>query len=132
MENTMERLVRAALEAREKAYVPYSNFPIGAALLTKDGQIFSGCNIENASYGLTNCAERTAIFKAISAGHHDLKMMVVVADTARPIPPCGACRQVIFEFGEDITIVMRNLQGDSVQYQSRELLPAAFNRRDLD
>ncbi len=132
MENTMERLVRAALEAREKAYVPYSNFPIGAALLTKDGQIFSGCNIENASYGLTNCAERTAIFKAISAGHHELKMMVVVADTARPIPPCGACRQVIFEFGEDITIVMRNLQGDSVQYQSRELLPAAFNRRDLD
>ncbi|MCG8514653.1 MAG: cytidine deaminase [Halanaerobiales bacterium] len=132
MENTMERLVRAALEAREKAYVPYSNFPIGAALLTKDGQIFSGCNIENASYGLTNCAERTAIFKAISAGHHELKMMVVVADTARPIPPCGACRQVIFEFGEDITVVMRNLQGDSVQYQSRELLPAAFNRRDLD
>lgn len=132
MENTMERLVRAALEAREKAYVPYSNFPIGAALLTKDGQIFSGCNIENASYGLTNCAERTAIFKAISAGHHELKMMVVVADTARPIPPCGACRQVILEFGEDITVVMRNLQGDSVQYQSRELLPAAFNRRDLD
>ncbi len=128
----MERLVRAALAAREKAYVPYSNFPIGAALLTKDGQIFSGCNIENASYGLTNCAERTAIFKAISAGHHELKMMVVIADTARPIPPCGACRQVIFEFGEDITVVMRNLQGDSVQYQSRELLPAAFNRRDLD
>ncbi|MCG8515082.1 MAG: cytidine deaminase, partial [Halanaerobiales bacterium] len=83
-------------------------------------------------YGLTNCAERTAIFKAISAGHYELKMMVVIADTARPIPPCGACRQVIFEFGEDITVVMRNLQGDSVQYQSRELLPAAFNRRDLD
>ena len=132
MENTMEKLLQAALAAREKAYVPYSNFPIGAALLTKDGQIFTGCNIENASYGLTNCAERTAIFKAISEGHNDLKMIVVVADTARPIPPCGACRQVIFEFGEDITVVMGNLQGDSVEYQSRELLPAAFNRRDMD
>ena len=93
-------LVSLAIEASKKAYVPYSHFPIGAALLTKSGQIFQGCNIENASFGLTNCGERTAIFKAVSEGHLDLEEIAIYGETANPISPCGACRQVMTEFFE--------------------------------
>ena len=92
------QVIKAAQEAAENAYVPYSRFRVGAALLTKDGQIFQGCNIENASFGLTNCAERTAIFKAVSEGYRDFECLAVYGDTKDPISPCGACRQVMVEF----------------------------------
>ena len=95
----MKELIDAAIQAREKAYVPYSKFKVGAAVLTKSGIIVSGCNVENASYGLSNCAERTAIFKAVSEGEQDFSVIAVAADTERPVAPCGACRQVIAEFG---------------------------------
>ena len=89
------RLIQEAIEARKQAYTPYSQFKVGAAVLTADGNVFRGCNIENASYGLTNCAERTAIFKAISEGEPKVKAIAIVADTEGPVSPCGACRQVI-------------------------------------
>lgn len=118
-------LGEAARKARDKAYVPYSQFPVGAALMTADGTIFSGCNIENASYGLTNCAERTAIFKAISEGHRYFKGLYVVAHTAGPCTPCGACRQVMEEFAIPY-IMMANLQGEEKLLERKELLPCAF------
>jgi len=126
------RLLELAIEARKNSYSPYSNFPIGAALLCKNGEIYTGTNVENVSYGLTNCAERTAIFKAVSEGVREFDTMVVVADTERPIPPCGACRQVILEFGEDIQLVLANLKGDYQEYQIKDLLPGAFNRKDME
>ena len=94
----VQQLIECAIEARQQSYSPYSNFAVGAALLCEDGTIYKGCNIENASYGLTNCAERTAIFKAISEGHRKFKALAVVADTEGPCSPCGACRQVMKEF----------------------------------
>ena len=114
MDKKTARLLELAIEARKNSYSPYSNFPIGAALLCKNGEIYTGTNVENVSYGLTNCAERTAIFKAVSEGVREFDTMVVVADTERPIPPCGACRQVILEFGEDIQLVLANLDRKSV------------------
>ena len=95
----MKKLIEAARQAREKAYAPYSRFKVGAAVLTSDGKIYTGCNIENASYGMSNCAERTAIFKAVSEGETKLEALAVIGDTNTPISPCGACRQVIAEFG---------------------------------
>lgn len=132
MDEKIARLLGLAIEARKNSYSPYSNFPIGAALLCKNGEIYTGTNVENASYGLTNCAERTAIFKAVSEGVQEFDTMVVVADTERPIPPCGACRQVILEFGEDIQVILANLKGDYQQYQIKDLLPGAFNRKDME
>ncbi|MFI5358591.1 MAG: cytidine deaminase [Halanaerobiales bacterium] len=132
MDEKIARLLGLAIEARKNSYSPYSNFPIGAALLCKNGEIYTGTNVENASYGLTNCAERTAIFKAVSEGVREFDTMVVVADTERPIPPCGACRQVILEFGEDIQVILANLKGDYQQYQIKDLLPGAFNRKDME
>ncbi|MBP1914815.1 cytidine deaminase [Lederbergia galactosidilytica] len=128
----MDQLVTAASKAREKAYVPYSRFAVGAAVLTKDGKIFAGCNIENASYGMTNCAERTAIFKAISEGETEFTKLLVIADTARPVPPCGACRQVLAEFcPRDMTVILTNLNGDQKQTTVEELLPFAFTAEDI-
>ena len=101
-----DRLVLAAREARERAVAPYSNFKVGAALEAADGTIITGCNIENASYGLTICAERVAMFKALSDGHRRFTRIAVVADTVDPTPPCGACRQVLWEFGQDLEIVL--------------------------
>ena len=132
MDEKIARLLGLAIEARKNSYSPYSNFPIGAALLCKNGEIYTGTNVENASYGLTNCAERTAIFKAVSEGVREFDTMVVVADTERPIPPCGACQQVILEFGEDIQVILANLKGDYQQYQIKDLLPGAFNRKDME
>lgn len=132
MDKKTARLLELAIEARKNSYSPYSNFPIGAALLCKNGEIYTGTNVENVSYGLTNCAERTAIFKAVSEGVREFDTMVVVADTERPIPPCGACRQVILEFGEDIQLVLANLKGDYQEYQIKDLLPGAFNRKDME
>ncbi|MHC5251777.1 cytidine deaminase [Listeria kieliensis] len=122
-----------AKKAREFAYVPYSNFPVGAALVTKDDEVILGANIENASYGLSNCAERTAIFKAVSEGKREFEKLVVVADTDGPVSPCGACRQVISEFCKpDMPVVLTNLKGDVAEVTVADLLPGAFMAGDMD
>jgi cytidine deaminase len=126
-----DKLIEEAKKAREKAYTPYSKFKVGAAVLTSEGKIFSGCNIENASFSLSTCAERVAIFKAISEGANKLKAVAIIADTKRPCTPCGACRQVISEFGENIVLIMANLKGDIKISKIDKLLPNAFNRDDL-
>lgn len=126
----MKELIDAAIRAREKAYVPYSKFKVGAAVLTKSGIIVSGCNVENASYGLSNCAERTAIFKAVSEGEQDFSVIAVAADTERPVAPCGACRQVIAEFGIN-KIIMCNLKGEQLVMNLEELLPYSFVKSDF-
>ena len=126
----MESLIRAAKEAREKAYSPYSNFKVGAAVMTPSGKIYSGCNVENVSYGLTNCAERTAIYKAVSEGEHSFVALAVVADTEGPVAPCGACRQVIAEFGIE-QIILGNIKGHTKILSLEEILPYAFNKNDF-
>lgn len=131
-----EQLIQRAQEARMRAYVPYSKFPVGAALLTEAGDVIEGCNIENASYSLCNCAERTAFFKAISqAQQRDEKTFValaVVADTDRPVSPCGACRQVMVEFCEtSMPVYLSNLKGDIIVTTVGELIPRAFIAEDL-
>jgi cytidine deaminase len=127
-----EKLIEESKKAREKAYVPYSNFQVGAALLTTDGKVYHGCNIENAAYSMCNCAERTALFKAYSEGDRDFKMLAVVADTDRPCSPCGACRQVISELcPKDMKVVLTNLKGDILEVTVAELLPGAFSPEDL-
>ena len=131
MSVAVDRLVTAARQARETAVAPYSKFKVGAALETADGTIITGCNIENASYGLTICAERVAMFKALSDGHRRFTRMVVVADTAEPTSPCGACRQVLWEFGRDLEIVLANLTEVTGRHQMAELLPMAFDGRLL-
>lgn len=118
-----DELVEAAWQAREAAYAPYSNFSVGAALLAEDGKVFTGCNVENISYGLTNCAERVAMGAAVAAGARKFKAMVVVADTAVPISPCGACRQVLAEFGVPLVILAN--RRERVEFRLEELLPRA-------
>lgn len=122
-------LVRQARAARKHAYAPYSRFRVGAALLTKDGQVFTGCNVENASYGLCNCAERTALFAAIAAGcrRGEFTHLAVIGDADEPIAPCGACRQVMIELGGPKLVVIRaNLRGRTEVTTAGELLPGAF------
>ena len=131
MKEEYKKLVKEAEKARKKAYTPYSKFKVGAAVLSVDGKIFSGCNIENASFGLAVCAERVAIFKAISEGSTKFKAIAVIGDTDKPCSPCGACRQVISEFGEDIPLIMANLKGDVKIKKIKELLPGAFGKNDL-
>ncbi len=131
MKEEYKKLVKEAEKARKKAYTPYSKFKVGAAVLSVDGKIFSGCNIENASFGLAVCAERVAIFKAISEGSTKFKAIAVIGDTDKPCSPCGACRQVISEFGEDIPLIMANLKGDVKIKKIEELLPEAFGKNDL-
>lgn len=127
-----KELIGEAMKARELAYVPYSNFKVGAALVSKDGRIFHGCNIENAAYSVTNCAERTALFKAYSDGVTSFEALVVVADTDGPVSPCGACRQVISELVDaDTKIILTNLKGDIQRTTAAELLPGAFSPKDL-
>ena len=126
-----DRLVAAARAAREHALAPYSNFKVGAALLTRDGKMFSGCNVENATYGLTVCAERVALWKALSEGARDFTTIAVVADTAAPTPPCGACRQLLWEYCGDITVILANLQTVAGQHQMSKLLPLPFDNRLL-
>ncbi|MGM0437231.1 MAG: cytidine deaminase [Bacillota bacterium] len=128
---TKEKMLKLAKEAIKNAYVPYSNFPLSAALLTKEGKIFTGVNIENASYGLTNCAERTAIFKAVSEGYRDFEALLLYGNQEKTITPCGACRQVINEFGDDIEIIMVNKNDKEVSKTSSELLPGAFKQEDM-
>jgi cytidine deaminase len=124
--------VSAAREARDRAIAPYSSFRVGAAVETADGRIFTGCNIENASYGLTVCAERVAIWKALSEGARGFTAVVVVADTAEPTPPCGACRQIIWEFCGDVPVVLANLQAVVAVHPAGQLLPWPFDRGTLD
>ena len=121
-----ERLIKAAKEARQQAYAPYSDFKVGAALLTKEGEIYTGCNIENSAYSVSNCAERTAVFKAVSEGDEDILALAVVANQSEPTTPCGSCRQVISEFGSDIEVIMANLDGDRIVKKIDELLWGAF------
>ena len=130
LKNT-EELIENAKQARERAVAPYSNFKVGAALETKDGETFTGCNIENASYGLTMCAERVAIFKAISEGKTAFAQIAVVADTDILTPPCGPCRQLIWEFCGDIPVIFANLEGETETLQISELLPRAFDTKFL-
>jgi cytidine deaminase len=125
--NQRQRLLQAARKAMKHAYAPYSHFRVGAALLTSTGKLFSGCNVENASYGLTNCAERTAIFAAIakSGPKLDVRAIVVVNDQRVPCSPCGACRQVIYEFGPEATVLFQSSKGWK-ESQIAELLPEGF------
>lgn len=126
-----EAMIVAARAARERAVADFSGFKVGAALETTDGRIFTGCNVENATYGLTVCAERVAIFKALSEGHRAFTRIVVVADTDSPTPPCGACRQIMWEFCGDIEVVMANLVAVTATLQMKDLLPLPFDRRLL-
>ena len=127
----MDALIAAARAAREKSYSPYSHFAVGAAVECRDGTIYTGCNIENAAYGLCNCAERTAIFKAVSEGQQAFTAIAIIADTAGPCPPCGACRQVIDEF-QIPTIIMANLQGARKSVTLAEILPYSFGAAELN
>lgn len=124
-------LIEAAKQARENAHAPYSNFRVGAALRSISGRIFGGCNVENASYGLTICAERVAIFKAISEGERGFSAIAVVTDTEVLTPPCGACRQLIWEFCGDIPVSMANLSGKIEVVEMKELFPRPFDDSNL-
>lgn len=128
-----EQLMEEATKARTKAYVPYSSFPVGAALLMADGTIFHGANIENASFGLTNCAERTALYKAYSEGNREVKAVAVIADTEEPVSPCGACRQVMMELcGPDVPVYLGSTNGKITKTTVAELLPGAFKAGDMN
>ncbi|AAO36523.1 cytidine deaminase [Clostridium tetani] len=128
-----KELIKKAMEARELAYVPYSNFKVGAAILTEDNNIYNGCNIENASFGATNCAERTAIFKAISEGKTKIKAIAILGRKDEFTYPCGICRQVIAEFGDKNTIVILAKNIDEYEVKTlEEILPGAFTKKDLD
>lgn len=134
-DDVRNRLLGAALEARKLAYAPYSGdlkvgFKVGAAVLTEDGNIFSGCNIENASFGATICAERVAVFKAVCEGHRKIRAVAVVADNPQPIVPCGMCLQVISEFGRNADIIIANTKGDAELTNMKKLLPRIFKFRD--
>jgi cytidine deaminase len=122
-----DALISAAKQARENAHAPFSNFRVGAAVRAKSGRIFTGCNVENATLGLTCCAERVAIFKAVSEGEHGFDAIAVAADTDKLTPPCGSCRQIIWEFCGDVPVVLTNLKGKVEQTSSGKLLPHAFD-----
>lgn len=122
----MDRLVEKALEARKQSYSPYSKFAVGAALEAEDGTVITGANVENASYGLSICAERVALVKAISQGIKKFKKMAVVADTPEPVPPCGMCRQMLIEFAPDLELILANLKGQAETVSLNKLLPRAF------
>lgn len=124
---TYTELLSTADKAMENAYAPYSNFKVGAALLCKDGTVFTGCNIENATYGATNCAERTAIFKAVSEGQRKFEAIAIVSSGGDETFPCGICRQVMAEFAPELKIILRDKNGNEVIYQLSELLPKSFS-----
>ena len=128
----INELINKAKNAREHSYSPYSRFKVGAALKTKNGMVFTGCNIENSSYGLSICAEREAIFKAISAGERDLDTIAIVTDSDKLTTPCGACRQVMWEFSKDMTVVVANLKGEKKEFKIKELLAHPFGKDPLD
>ena len=121
--------MRSARQARRRALADYSGFKVGAALETADGTVITGCNIENATYGLTMCAERVAMFKALSEGHRRFRRIAIVADTMAPTPPCGPCRQILWEFGGDLEVILANLRRETGRYRLRDLLPLPFDSR---
>lgn len=125
-------LIAAAMIAREKAFAPFSHFHVGAALETENGEIITGCNVESASYGLTMCAERVAVFRGVAEGYRCFKRVAIVTDTATPTPPCGACRQILWEFAPDAEVLLANLSGKVVRYTVRELIPNGFDARQLN
>jgi cytidine deaminase len=124
-------LVAAARRARRHARAEFSGFKVGAALETSDGTIVTGCNIENATYGLTICAERVAMFKALSEGHRRFRYIAIVTDTSAPAGPCGACRQILWEFGGDLEVILANLRRETGRHRLAELLPLPFDARLL-
>ena len=124
-------LIAAARRAREHAVATFSHFKVGAALETPDGAVITGCNVENATYGLTICAERVAMFKALSEGHRSFSRVAIVADTAAPTPPCGACRQILWEFGGDLEVLLANLTAETGRHRLKDLLPLPFDARLL-
>ncbi len=126
-----KELMKIARKARQNAYAPYSHFAVGAALLAESGRVYTGCNIENASYGLTCCAERNAIFAAVGAGERRFKILAVAADSSEPVAPCGACRQVIAEFGIPL-VVMGNLKEATKTMTAEELLPYGFGQESMN
>jgi cytidine deaminase len=130
-ETNLEQLIGSAKKVREKAYAPFSNFLVGAAVRTKDGKIYTGCNVESASYGLTVCAERIAIWKAVSEGEREFEHVAVVTDTEELTPPCGTCRQIIWEFCGNIPVTFSNLKGKVETVMMKEILPRAFDTKFL-
>ena len=126
-----QELIDAAIAVRENANAPFSDFRVGSAIDMENGEVIDGCNVESASYGLTVCAERVAIWKAISQGKRKIKHIAVVADTEELTPPCGVCRQIIWEFGGDIPVTMANLKGKTETVQMKDLLPRAFDTKFL-
>lgn len=128
----MDALCQAALDARQRAHAPFSKFLVGAAIEASDGRIFGGCNIENSSYGLTNCAERTAIFRAVAEGARRFTRIAIVVDTEKLTPPCGACRQVLWDLCGDLEVILFNLQGQRETFRLADLLPRAFDATFLD
>ena len=123
----MNKLLEAALAARNNAHAPFSKFKVGAAIEDDSGRVFTGCNVENATFGLTICAERVAVFKAISEGARKFKRIAVAADTDDLTPPCGACRQILWEFGGDIELTLVNLQGKTETFRMKDLFPRPFD-----
>ena len=123
----MDLLIEAAVRVRDHAHAPFSDFKVGAALEGEDGQIYAGCNVENATYGLSVCAERVAVFKAISEGARKFRRIAVVADTDKLTPPCGACRQILWEFCGDIEVMLANLQGKTESLRLKDLFPRPFD-----
>jgi cytidine deaminase len=123
-------LIAAARNAQSNAYAPFSNFKVGAALLTDDDKVFTGANVENSSYGLTNCAERSAVFTAVSAGQRKFKRLAVFSSCSPPASPCGACRQVLYEFAPELEIICANDKGETTKFKLNELLPAGFRLGD--
>lgn len=130
-EESFEKLIETATAARLQSVAPFSNFLVGAAVKTKNGKVYTGCNVESASYGLTVCAERVAIWKALSEGEREFTELAIVADTGSLTPPCGTCRQIIHEFCKNATIVLANLRGETQTCNIKELLPRAFDARFL-
>jgi cytidine deaminase len=126
-----DRLIAAARRARRRAVAPYSKFKVGAALETEDGTVIEGCNVENASYGLTMCAERVAMFSALAQGHRKFRRIAVVADTNAPTTPCGPCRQILWEFGGDLEVILANLRRVTGNHRMADLLPLPFDDRLL-
>ena len=124
-------LIAAAIEARARAFAPYSRFAVGAAIEADDGTVIAGCNVESASYGLTVCAERIALFRGLFDGHRCFRRVAVVTDTQAPTPPCGACRQLLWEFAPDAEVILANLTGAVIRYTVRDLIPHAFDARQL-
>ena len=130
-EESLQELLETAKEARLRSIAPFSDFLVGAALKTEEGKVYVGCNVESASYGLTVCAERVAIWKALSEGERKFTELAIVADTDKLTPPCGTCRQIIWEFAKNATIVLGNLHGEMQIVSIKELLPRAFDARFL-